>query len=89
MWKGIVIGLAFAVVTGMLIIPRYGAWREKIGRLDGRKEGMITVIDFLAGHFPKPDGRPIAPGNQIGLKWYTVNVIQANGVTTLQVKNEM
>ncbi len=88
-WKGIAIGLAIAAVAGVLIVPRYGAWREKIGRLDGRKEGMITVIEFLADHFPKPDGRPIAPGHHLGLKWYTINVIQTNGITTLQVKNDM
>jgi len=89
MWKGIAIGLALAAIVGALLIPRYGAWRQKLGHLDGKKEGMIEVIDFLARHFPKPDGRPVEAGHQIGLKWYTVNVVETNGITTLQVKNEM
>ncbi len=89
MWKGIAIGFALAAIVGALLVPRYGAWRQKIGHLDGQKDGMITVIDFLAPHFPKPDGRPIESGQSIGLKWYSVNVIESNGVATLQVKNEM
>jgi hypothetical protein len=89
MWKGIAVGLALVVALGLLLIPRYGAWRQKVGHLGGKKEGMIEVIDFLARHFPSPDGRPVEAGHQMGVKWYTVNVIETNGVTTLQVKNEL
>ena len=88
-WKGITIGFALAVVVAALLVPRYGAWRQKIGHLAGKKEGMIEVIDFLAPFFPKPDGRPVEAGHQIGLKRYMVNVIETNGIVTLQVKNEM
>ena len=89
MWKGIAIGFALAATLAALFVPRYGAWRQKIGQLAGKKEGMIEVIDFLARFFPKPDGRPIEAGRQIGLKWYNVKVIETNGITTLQVNNEM
>jgi hypothetical protein len=89
MWRGILIGLAVAAIVGAILVPRYGAWRQKLGHLQGKKEGMIDVIDFLARYFPKPDGRPVEAGPQIGLKWYTVNVIETNGITTLQVNNEM
>ena len=62
---------------------------RKLGFLHGQKEGQISVINFLAEHFPKPDGSPVEPGHHFGLKWYGVNVIETNGIKTLQVKNEM
>lgn len=89
MWRGIVIGVLLTVILAAFLVPQYGAWKEKIGNLKGKKEGMITIIDFLAQHFSKPDGRKIAPNHQIGLKWYTINVIETNGIVTLQVNNEL
>ena len=88
-WKGIAIGLAIAAMLAAVAIPKYGAWRQKIGCLGGEKNGRISVIDFLAKHFPEPDGRPVESGHHFGLKWYTINVIETNGITTIQVKNEM
>jgi len=62
---------------------------RKLGFLHGQKEGKISVINFLAKHFPKPDGSPVEPGHHFGLKWYGINVIETNGIKTLRVKNEM
>jgi len=87
--QGFAMGLVFATVVGLIVVPRYGAWRDKISCLQGKKQGMIAVIDFLAQHFPEPDGRPVEASHQFGLKWYQVNVVETNGVATLQVKNEM
>ncbi len=89
MWKGFLLGVAITAIVAIVALFRYGAWREKIGRLQGDKEGMIRVVDFLAGHFPKPDGRPIDEGHQFSFKWYDIVVVETNGVSSLQVRNEM
>ena len=87
--KGIIIGFLFSIIIAIFGILKYGDWKEKIGYLKGKKEGMITIIDFLGAHFPEPDGRSVPQTHTIGLKWYRINVIKKNGIPTLQVKNKM
>jgi len=88
-WTGIFIGLLISAGLAAVAVPRYGDWRQKIGHLQGEKVGTIAVVDFLAKHFPEPDGRPVEPGRHFGLKWYGIDVIQTNGITSLQVSTQM
>lgn len=89
MWKGFMLGfLVASCLCGMLGVL-YANWQRKIGILQGHKEGNIEIIDFLAKHFPEPNGEIVLPGHFFGLKWYGVSVIETNGIKTIRVKNKM
>jgi hypothetical protein len=84
-FAGFAIASCLAIFVGIL----YGTWKEKLGELRGHKEGNIEVINFLAKHFPAPNGEASLSGNEFGIKWYRVIVVESNGVKTLKIKNEM
>jgi hypothetical protein len=88
-FKGFLIGFALSTCLAALLGSWYGSWREKLGVLRGHKDGNIEVINFLAKHFPKPNGETFSPGQEFGLKWYSIIVVESNGVKTLKIKNEM
>lgn len=51
-WTGVLVGLAISAVLATFAVPKYGAWRQKSGRLSGDKAYRIlrcTVLDAITG----------------------------------------
>jgi len=89
MIKPFIYGFIVALIISLYMMSLYGEYREKIGFFEGRKKGTITVIDFLADHFPEPNNEPIEAGHFLGVGWYEIDVVETNGINSLRVKNKM
>ena len=86
--KGFLLGSVITLIIAGVIIFRYGEWCKKVGRLSGYKDGNIAVIDALARHFPQHIFRDGEPAQIFGQKQYGVWVVESNGVTTIEIRNE-
>ena len=86
--KGFLLGSAITLIIAGAFTFKYGEWCKKIGRLSGYKDGNIAVIDALARHFPQHIFRDGEPAQIFGQKQYGVWVVESNGVTTIEIRNE-
>jgi hypothetical protein len=88
-YKGFLLGFLATAGLALFLGAKYGSWCEKIGRLEGHKDGNIEVVDFLARHFPVPNGVTVPEDHEFSTKWYRVLVTDSNGISTLRIQNEL
>lgn len=88
-YKGFIYGFLTATCLALVVGNRYGAYRQKLGLLQGFKKGEVSVAQFLENHFPPAKSGSEASGPTCYLKWYTLVVVTSNSVPTLRVTRKM